>query len=77
MQVATRQGLPEQRLQEGNREVSEHEGGVLVGPKETASQQQLGILSPEGHLLQLEPFIAVAAAPCHHLCPSMHTSAAY
>ncbi len=65
-------GLPEERLQQGNREVGEHEGGVLVGSQQAAPQQQLGILSSKGNLLQLQPFIAVAAAYCYHLQQSPH-----
>ena len=60
-------GLPEERLQQGNREVGEHEGGVLVGSQQPPPQQQLGILGSKGNLLQLQPFIAVAAAYCYHL----------
>lgn len=67
-------GLPEERLQQGNREVSEHEGGVLVGSQQAAPQQQLGILSSKGNLLQLQPFIAVAAAYCYHLQQSPHAA---
>ena len=65
-------GLPEEGLQQGNREVGEHEGGVLVGSQQAAPQQQLGILSSKGNLLQLDPFIAVAAAYCYHLQQSPH-----
>ena len=65
-------GLPKERLQQGNREVGEHEGGVLVGSQQAAPQQQLGILSSKGNLLQLQPFVAVAAAYCHHLQQSPH-----
>ncbi len=61
------QERPEERLQQGDREVSEHEGGVLVGPQQAPSQQQLGIFSPKGNFLQLQPFIAVTAAYRHHL----------
>ncbi len=70
-------GLPEERLQQGNREVGEHEGGILVGSQQAAPQQQLGILSSKGNLLQLEPFVAVAAAYCHHLQQSPHADPRY
>lgn len=46
-------GLPKERLQQGNREVGEHEGGILVGSQQAPPQQQLGILSSKGNLLQL------------------------
>ena len=65
-------GLPKERLQQGNREVGEHEGGILVGSQQAPPQQQLGILSSKGNLLQLQPFVAVAAAYCHHLQQSPH-----
>ena len=72
LQVWIVKGLPEEGLQQGNREVREHEGGVLVGSQQAAPQQQLGILSSKGDLLQLQPFVAVAAAYCYHLQQSPH-----
>ena len=57
----------EQGLQQGNGEVREQDGGVLVGRQQLALYQQDRVPRPQAHLLNLDTLKAVAGSLCNSL----------